>query len=266
MTAQAVAGNGHPKMIGTDASSSISKITKSTGFSYEMPNVRKKEYGIRLMLAPKSAKAFFTGIVPIRYGNVKLLGSPFFWELKDLVSNSVRSCGNNLSKNFKTICSQLVIIPGERMIGFRKLDALGEECSEGSWLEDLIWRVVLLFLCISLSGSSNGLIRFLMVLRVMVKQQGARQEKVLNGSLVIVFRRNRRVIIFGLPEVINAIKSLKGPKSVNYFRSCGGFVLLFEAGFKEAIKITHAANIAVARKHANGDVNFVSEKKFLEVK
>nr|GEU69768.1 retrovirus-related Pol polyprotein from transposon TNT 1-94 [Tanacetum cinerariifolium] len=45
MTAQAVAGNGYPKMIGTDASSSISRITISTGFSSEMPNVRKRECG-----------------------------------------------------------------------------------------------------------------------------------------------------------------------------------------------------------------------------
>ncbi|GKA83810.1 ribonuclease H-like domain-containing protein [Tanacetum coccineum] len=43
-----------------------------------MPNRRKKEYGMGLMLAPKSAKAFFTDRVPIRHGNVKLLGSPFF--------------------------------------------------------------------------------------------------------------------------------------------------------------------------------------------
>nr|GEV49323.1 transposase, Ptta/En/Spm, transposase, Tnp1/En/Spm-like protein [Tanacetum cinerariifolium] len=44
----------------------------------EMPSRRKKEYGKRLMLAPKSAKAFFTDRVPIRHGNVNVLGSPFF--------------------------------------------------------------------------------------------------------------------------------------------------------------------------------------------
>ncbi|GKA93078.1 hypothetical protein Tco_0815064, partial [Tanacetum coccineum] len=41
--------------------------------------------------------------------------------------------------------------------------------------------------------------------------------------------------------------------------------LRIEAGFKEAMKITHAANIVVACKHTNGDVKIVSEKKFLEL-
>nr|GEZ47798.1 hypothetical protein [Tanacetum cinerariifolium] len=113
-----------------------------------------------------------------------------------------------------------------------------------------------------------------------VKQQGVRQEKVLNCSLVIVFRWNRRVIIFGLParlkllihgdlimkRLSTPLKALRAINSVDCFRSCGGFVLLFEAGFKEAIKITHAANIAIASKHANGDVNVVSDKKFSDVK
>ncbi|GKG60514.1 hypothetical protein Tco_0612115, partial [Tanacetum coccineum] len=44
----------------------------------EMPNFRKKGCGMRLMLAPKSTKTFFTRIVPIRHGNVKLPGSLFF--------------------------------------------------------------------------------------------------------------------------------------------------------------------------------------------
>ncbi|GJZ27828.1 hypothetical protein Tco_0572475 [Tanacetum coccineum] len=49
--------------------------------------------------------------------------------------------------------------------------------------------------------------------------------------------------------------SLKASRTLN----------LIEAGFKEAIKITYAANIVVDCKHMNGDVNVVSEKKFLEV-
>nr|GEV40582.1 hypothetical protein [Tanacetum cinerariifolium] len=58
--ARAVARKGRPKMI-------------------EIPNHRKRECGIRLMLAPKSARAFFTVNGPIRHGSVKLPGSSSFW-------------------------------------------------------------------------------------------------------------------------------------------------------------------------------------------
>ncbi|GKB14353.1 hypothetical protein Tco_0848276 [Tanacetum coccineum] len=44
----------------------------------EIPNRQKRECGIRLILAPKSARAFFTAKGPIRHGSVKLPGSPSF--------------------------------------------------------------------------------------------------------------------------------------------------------------------------------------------
>ncbi|GJV89994.1 hypothetical protein Tco_1533932 [Tanacetum coccineum] len=44
-----------------------------------MPNRKKRECGIKLILAPKSAKASFTVKGPIRYGSVKLHRSPSFW-------------------------------------------------------------------------------------------------------------------------------------------------------------------------------------------
>ncbi|GJY69992.1 hypothetical protein Tco_0472974 [Tanacetum coccineum] len=47
--------------------------------SSEIPNREKRECGIRLILAPKLTKAFFTAKGPIRHGSVKLLGSPSFW-------------------------------------------------------------------------------------------------------------------------------------------------------------------------------------------
>ncbi|GJS42074.1 hypothetical protein Tco_0567117 [Tanacetum coccineum] len=57
MTARAVERNGLPKMIGTDASSSISRITKSTRkMNLSILTNRKREYGMRLMLAPKSIR------------------------------------------------------------------------------------------------------------------------------------------------------------------------------------------------------------------
>ncbi|GJT50286.1 hypothetical protein Tco_0976443 [Tanacetum coccineum] len=48
----------------------------------EIPNRLKRESGIRLILAPKSAKAFFTAKGPIRHGSVKLPGSPFFGKIE----------------------------------------------------------------------------------------------------------------------------------------------------------------------------------------
>ncbi|GKD53963.1 hypothetical protein Tco_1287350 [Tanacetum coccineum] len=44
-----------------------------------MPNHRKRECGIRLILTPKSARSFFTVKGPIRHNSVKLPGSPSFW-------------------------------------------------------------------------------------------------------------------------------------------------------------------------------------------
>ncbi|GKD16337.1 hypothetical protein Tco_1205495 [Tanacetum coccineum] len=44
-----------------------------------MPNRRKRECDIRLILAPKLAKAFFTTKGSIKNGSVKLPGSPSFW-------------------------------------------------------------------------------------------------------------------------------------------------------------------------------------------
>ncbi|GJT08402.1 hypothetical protein Tco_0842864 [Tanacetum coccineum] len=67
-------------MIGTEASSSISRITKSTWkMNLSILTNRKRERGMRLMLPPKSAKAFSIDRFPIRHGNVKLPESPFFW-------------------------------------------------------------------------------------------------------------------------------------------------------------------------------------------
>ncbi|GJY49629.1 hypothetical protein Tco_0439585 [Tanacetum coccineum] len=45
-----------------------------------MTNRRKRECGMRLILAPKSARVFFTAKGLIRHGSVKLPGSPSFWE------------------------------------------------------------------------------------------------------------------------------------------------------------------------------------------
>ncbi|GJX90559.1 hypothetical protein Tco_0343885 [Tanacetum coccineum] len=45
----------------------------------KIPNCQKRECGIRFILAPKSARAFFTTKGPIRHGSVKLPGSPSFW-------------------------------------------------------------------------------------------------------------------------------------------------------------------------------------------
>nr|GFA44541.1 hypothetical protein [Tanacetum cinerariifolium] len=47
--------------------------------SLEIPNQRKRECGIRLILDPKSANVFFTVKGPIRHSRVKLPGSPSFW-------------------------------------------------------------------------------------------------------------------------------------------------------------------------------------------
>nr|GEU52097.1 hypothetical protein [Tanacetum cinerariifolium] len=69
-----VARKGRPRMIGTVSSPSISNTTKST---------RKMNLSIftsKLMLAPRSARAFFTDKDPIRHGRVKLPGSPSFWD------------------------------------------------------------------------------------------------------------------------------------------------------------------------------------------
>ncbi|GJT46480.1 hypothetical protein Tco_0955195 [Tanacetum coccineum] len=101
--ALSVARKGRPRMIGTNSSSSISKTTKLigkmnlptfskrfsqtpmgylidqlaswililVGLSLEIPNRWKRECGIRLILAPKSARAFFTARGPMRYGNIE---------------------------------------------------------------------------------------------------------------------------------------------------------------------------------------------------
>ncbi|GJX49480.1 zf-CCHC domain-containing protein [Tanacetum coccineum] len=70
---EAMARNDRPKMIGTISSSSISKTTKLTGkINLFIFMSRKRECGIWLILAPKSAKAFFTVNGPIRHGRVKL--------------------------------------------------------------------------------------------------------------------------------------------------------------------------------------------------
>ncbi|GJZ07659.1 hypothetical protein Tco_0541452 [Tanacetum coccineum] len=58
----------------------VSSSTLRLNFpSLEIPNHRKRECGIRLILAPKSARAFFTAKCLIRRGSVKLPGSPSFW-------------------------------------------------------------------------------------------------------------------------------------------------------------------------------------------
>ncbi|GKB71852.1 hypothetical protein Tco_0933264 [Tanacetum coccineum] len=90
---------------------SASWILILVGFSSKMPNFRKREYGMRLMLAPKSAKAFFTGIVPIRHGNVKLPGSlffcgKFFW-IADMNGRLIFIClkiDKNLSRSSSFFC------------------------------------------------------------------------------------------------------------------------------------------------------------------
>ncbi|GJY69153.1 hypothetical protein Tco_0472135 [Tanacetum coccineum] len=106
ITALAVARKGRPKMIGTNSSLSISKTTKSTGkmnlitftnrfsqtltgylidqsaswililvgLSLGIPNRQKRECGMRFILAPKPARAFFTARGPMRHGSVKLPG------------------------------------------------------------------------------------------------------------------------------------------------------------------------------------------------
>ncbi|GJX49272.1 hypothetical protein Tco_0276117 [Tanacetum coccineum] len=43
-------------------------------FKFRIPNRRKRECGMRFMLAPKSARAFLTAKGPIRHGRVKLPG------------------------------------------------------------------------------------------------------------------------------------------------------------------------------------------------
>nr|GEW16127.1 hypothetical protein [Tanacetum cinerariifolium] len=48
------------------------------GFSLEIPN-RWKRVWHKMILAPKSARAFFTVKGPIRHGSIKLPGSPSFW-------------------------------------------------------------------------------------------------------------------------------------------------------------------------------------------
>nr|GEU68931.1 reverse transcriptase domain-containing protein [Tanacetum cinerariifolium] len=101
------ARKGHPKMIGTNSSSSISKTTKSTekinlltftnrfsqtsmgylidrsaswililvGLCLEIPSRQKREFGMRFILAPKLARAFFTARGPMRLGGVELPGT-----------------------------------------------------------------------------------------------------------------------------------------------------------------------------------------------
>ena len=48
-------------------------------FNPEYPNFWNMEYGIRLMLAPKSARAFLTDRDPMEQGKVKLPGSSTFF-------------------------------------------------------------------------------------------------------------------------------------------------------------------------------------------
>ncbi|GJR35122.1 hypothetical protein Tco_1210806 [Tanacetum coccineum] len=52
--------------------------SRCSGLSLEIPNLRKTECGMRLILALKLAKAFFTARGPMRHSSVKLLGSPSF--------------------------------------------------------------------------------------------------------------------------------------------------------------------------------------------
>nr|GEV22908.1 hypothetical protein [Tanacetum cinerariifolium] len=68
--------------------------SSSTGsvLSLEVPNRRKKECGIRLILASKSARTFFTAKGLIRHGSVKLPGSPSFREREVSSANSRSSC------------------------------------------------------------------------------------------------------------------------------------------------------------------------------
>ncbi|GJX08071.1 hypothetical protein Tco_0196003 [Tanacetum coccineum] len=89
MTASTVVRNGRPNMIGTDASSSISRRTKSTGNinlsiltnSFEMSNFKKRECGMRLMLTPKSDKAFFTDIGTINFNMGGVRWGGVHWSL-----------------------------------------------------------------------------------------------------------------------------------------------------------------------------------------
>ncbi|GJZ34477.1 hypothetical protein Tco_0580294, partial [Tanacetum coccineum] len=121
ITASTVQRKGHPKMMGTLLSSSISRITKSAGkvnlptsmsiFSaipigywndlsanltlilvglrVSRDNFAYKEYGIRLMLAPRSAKALQEKILLKLHGIRKLPGSlsfggTLFWIIAEL--------------------------------------------------------------------------------------------------------------------------------------------------------------------------------------
>ncbi|GJU17697.1 hypothetical protein Tco_1145663 [Tanacetum coccineum] len=45
--------------------------------SYDIPNLRKREYGMRLMLAPRSARAFFIASGPMRHTNAVAYLSSF---------------------------------------------------------------------------------------------------------------------------------------------------------------------------------------------
>ncbi|KAJ0622734.1 hypothetical protein HanIR_Chr01g0024021 [Helianthus annuus] len=110
MTALAVHKNGRPRMMGTFSSASISRTTKSTGktnlstltrrFSImprgyltdlsasdkdmrvgdnsPRPNLSYKEYGIRFILAPRSARALHSVSLLNKHGMVKRPGSVNF--------------------------------------------------------------------------------------------------------------------------------------------------------------------------------------------
>ncbi|GKD73273.1 hypothetical protein Tco_1331555 [Tanacetum coccineum] len=69
MIASAVCRNGHPKMRGTLSSSSIC-------FKVFPESEEYNEYGIRLMLAPRSAKARYSTDPAMAHGIKKLPGSP----------------------------------------------------------------------------------------------------------------------------------------------------------------------------------------------
>nr|GEX18974.1 hypothetical protein [Tanacetum cinerariifolium] len=99
MTVQAVARNGRPIMIGSDASSSISKITKST---------RKMNLSILT-----NRYLLFDNSFIIHYGGRAWLVGGMEgreWILSLIIE--VRFGGKNLSRKFETSCSQLVIVLG----------------------------------------------------------------------------------------------------------------------------------------------------------
>jgi len=134
MSTLPVARNGHPKMIGISSSSSMSRIIKSVGnmnlstlirtsstiplgyvmdrfasckeivvgFGSCIPNWLKIDKGIRLMLAPKSQRAFSKCDSMMVQGIVKLLGSLSFGGsfLKTMAKHSSLRANVSKSANF----------------------------------------------------------------------------------------------------------------------------------------------------------------------